>query len=92
MNRPEVLVRHNAAAERFEAEVDGEICEASYRLLGRTVTFTHTGVPRRLQGHGIAAALVREALAWARREGLRAVPACSYVQSYLRRHPDEAAP
>jgi len=48
----------------------------------------HTGVPRALEGRGIAAALVAAALAHARSQGLRVRPVCSYVQVYMRRHPD----
>ena len=37
---------------------------------------------------GIAAALVRAALAHAREQGLKVRPLCSYVQAYVRRHPE----
>ena len=37
---------------------------------------------------GIAAALVRTALAHARAMGWRVRPSCSYVRSYMRRHPE----
>jgi hypothetical protein len=49
---------------------------------------THTGVPQALEGRGIAAALVGAALAHARAQGLRIRPQCSYVQVYMRRHPE----
>jgi uncharacterized protein len=54
------------------------------------VAFTHTEVPPPLQGRGLAAALVREALAWAAAQGLLVRPLCSYVAAYLRRHPGAA--
>jgi predicted GNAT family acetyltransferase len=41
-----------------------------------------------LQGQGLAAALVAQALDWARQQGLRVRPTCSYVASYMRRHPE----
>ena len=49
---------------------------------------THTEVPPAFEGRGIAAALVREALAWARAQGLKVWPLCSYVAVYMRRHPE----
>jgi predicted GNAT family acetyltransferase len=49
---------------------------------------THTEVPPALEGRGIAAALVKAALDWARAEGLRVRPLCSYVVAYMRRHPE----
>ena len=48
----------------------------------------HTGVPRPLEGRGIAAQLVATALAWARTQGHKVKPTCSYVAAYMRRHPE----
>lgn len=84
---PAVHVIHNAVANRFEATVDGLLCVASYRRTGDLVDFHHTGVPRALEGRGIAAALVREALTWAATQGLTVRPSCSYVRVFLQRHP-----
>lgn len=83
----EIHVIHNEPAARFEATVDGQRCVASYRRSDGVVDFHHTGVPRALEGRGIAAALVREALAWAAAEGLKVRPSCSYVRVYMQRHP-----
>lgn len=83
-----VHVIHNEPAARFEATVDGLLCVASYRRSGDLVDFHHTGVPRALEGRGIAAALVHEALTWAATAGLAVRPSCSYVRVFLRRHPE----
>lgn len=88
--RPEptpLTIVHRPDIGRFETHVDGLRCEADYVRDGRTVHMTHTGVPAALEGRGIAAQLVKAALSWARSEGLKVVPQCSYVQVYLRRHP-----
>lgn len=56
-----------------------------YRLLsGNSIDFCHTHVPGHLRGQGIAEALVRAGLAWARGEGLRIQASCWYVQRFLR--------
>jgi predicted GNAT family acetyltransferase len=83
-----VPVRHNAAQQRFEATVDGHLCVADYALRDGVVWMTHTEVPPQVGGRGIAAELVRAALAWAEREGLRVQPSCSYVAAYMRRNPE----
>ena len=83
-----VKVTHNAAQSRFEAEVDGRLSVADYRLRGSVMVMTHTGVPFEQRGHGIAAALVEAALEHARARGLKVDPACSYVDQYMRRHPE----
>jgi hypothetical protein len=82
-----IQVKHDTAASRFEVEVEDHRCVAEYRRSGALMTMTHTFVPPPLEGRGIAAALVAEALAYARRESLRVRPACSYVARYMQRHP-----
>lgn len=81
-------VIRNETASRFEATVDGQLCIADYRLKGDVMVMPHTVVPTALQGRGIAAELVRSALAWARAEGLKVEAVCSYVAAYMRRHPE----
>ena len=89
MNSP---IEHDRAAGLFSTQVDGLLCEASYRLLdgtsGPVMHLVHTGVPPALAGQGIAARLVAAALAEARVQGWRVRPVCSYVQVYMRRHPE----
>jgi hypothetical protein len=81
-------IRHDTAARRFEAVVDGEHCLLDYELADGVMTITHTRVPEAVGGRGVASALVRAALDEARGQGWRVVPACSYAAVWLRRHPD----
>lgn len=83
-----ITVTHNPAAARFEASVDGLLSVADYVLQGSVMTLHHTFVPTALRGRGVAAALVHEALAHARSQGLKVEPSCSYVASYMQRHPE----
>lgn len=85
-----VTIVHRPEIGRFEALVDGLVCEADYQLIKSVVWMTHTGVPRELEGRGIAAQLVAAALTWARSQGHKVKPQCSYVAAYLRRHPEYA--
>jgi predicted GNAT family acetyltransferase len=78
---------HDEVRQRFETTVDGHLCVADYQLRGGVMWMTHTGVPPAVGGRGIAAELVRVALAWAEEQGLKVEPACSYVAVYMRRHP-----
>jgi predicted GNAT family acetyltransferase len=86
--RNAVEVRHDVAASRFEATVDGLHCRADYRMADGVMRIVHTEVPEALEGRGIAAQLVRAALAHAEANGLRVEPACGYVRAYMRRHAD----
>jgi predicted GNAT family acetyltransferase len=85
-----IAIRHDPAARRFEAVVDGVRCVLEYELEGRTMRITHTGVPEAVGGRGIAAELVRTALAAARAQDWMVVPACSYAAAYMDRHPEYA--
>ena len=81
-------VQHRPEASRFEVDLGGAVGLCAYSRQGGTLLLTHTEVPAALQGRGIAAALVQAALAHARAQGWRVRPSCSYVRSYMRRHPE----
>jgi uncharacterized protein len=81
-------VQHNIVSSRFETTVDGQLCVCQYRLFGKTMMLTHTGVPQALRGRGIAAALVQAALDHARAKQLKVRPDCSYAETYMQRHPE----
>jgi predicted GNAT family acetyltransferase len=83
-------VRHDRAAQRFVVVVEGEEAELTYSQGDGVIVVTHTGVPPRIAGRGVAADLVRAALEFARAEDLKVIPACSYVAAYFKRHPQEA--
>ncbi|MFL6624880.1 MAG: GNAT family N-acetyltransferase [Vitreoscilla sp.] len=83
-----IAVTHNEARQRFEATVEGQLCVCDYQLRGDIMWMTHTGVPPAVGGRGIAAELVRAALAWADAQHHRVQPSCSYVDVYMRRHPE----
>ena len=78
MTTAKLEIRHNAALQRFEATVDGELARADYRMDGNVMRMVHTEVPHRLEGRGIAGCqLVRAALEHARAAGLSVLPRCS---------------
>jgi predicted GNAT family acetyltransferase len=88
MTRETGAVVHNEAAARFELRVHGLLCIAQYHLIDGVMWLTHTETPPSLQGRGLAARVVRAALDHARAHRLQVRPACSYVRTYLRRHPE----
>ena len=82
----EIAVKHNKSEHRFEAVVAGQLAVCDYHLEGDRMVFTHTFVPTDLRGRGIAEKLVRAALKEAQDKNFRVVPACSYVDVFIRRH------
>jgi hypothetical protein len=86
-----VTVTDNAAAARFEIDVDGEVAGyAEYRRREGVVTFTHTVVDPAYEGRGVGSALVRGALDAVRAEGARVLAQCPFVRAWIERHPDYA--
>ncbi|MBS0322043.1 MAG: N-acetyltransferase [Proteobacteria bacterium] len=88
METPAIV--HNAAAQRFEARIDGQLAHCDYRMDGATMKIVHTEVPPAYEGQGIAHALVEAAIAHARAQHYKVLPLCSYVRAYAARHPELA--
>jgi len=82
------MPRNSKPNHRYELRVGDRLAVAEYRIDGGVITFTHTIVPKELEGQGIASRLIAFALADARAQGLRVIPACSFVQGYIDRHPE----
>jgi uncharacterized protein len=83
-----MIVTRNDTAHRFEVELDGEIAHADFRVEPDGVLFPHTVVPDAFEGRGVGSALVKTALAWAREQGLKVKPACSFFAGWIARHPE----
>jgi predicted GNAT family acetyltransferase len=76
----------NAAASQFEIHADAGVAVLTYELRDDTLDLTHTRVPSQLEGQGYGAALVKAAMESARAKGLKVIPTCPFVRTYLRRH------
>ena len=73
---------------RFEAAVDGGVAFLRYRIEGDTMHLLYVEVPPESRGRSIAGELTRHVLRFAEQSGLKVIPVCSYVSSYLARHPE----
>jgi len=91
MKPTDLHIEHNSAAGRFEARIDGWLCRCDYRMVDGVMHLVHTEVAPALEGRGVAAALVRAALAWAAEQQLKVRPRCSYVRAHMQRHPETQA-
>jgi uncharacterized protein len=87
----DVTVHHDETTSRYELR-DGEdvVGFASYRWEGGRLVMDHTVVDpeHREQGHGTT--LARGALEDVRRRGLRVVPQCPFIRSFVEEHPEFA--
>jgi predicted GNAT family acetyltransferase len=83
-----VEVIDNREQHRFEVNIDGSTAHLEYRLWSNFISLIHTHVPGALEGRGIGGALARTGLEYAREHGIKVVPLCPFVRSYLERHPE----
>lgn len=60
----------------------------TYTIEDGQYLFDHTEVPPSLRGQGVAGQLARAALEHAKAHGWKVVPACSYIELYISRHPE----
>jgi predicted GNAT family acetyltransferase len=87
----ETVVRHNAEEHRYEAHVGPALAGWSeYHEQPGLVTVLHTEVDPEYEGKGLGSQLVRGMLEDIRSRGLRVLPVCPFVGSYLQRHPEFA--
>jgi len=69
---------------RFWMNANGKVAYLAYRIVNaQTVDFVSTWTPPSSRGRGIATAITRYALAWAREQGLTVIPTCSHVRHVL---------
>ena len=81
-------IRHDAGDRRFSTIVEGQKAFIEYERVDDVLVLTHTWVPKAIGGRGIAGQLVRAALDFAREQGLKVRPECSYANAWMRKHPD----
>jgi predicted GNAT family acetyltransferase len=85
-------VTDNAARQRYELPVGGQIAFADYRRIqgagGPVLVIPHVETPPSRRGGGVAAALMAGIVAHARAEGLKIAPVCPYAVAWFRRHPE----
>ena len=73
---------------RLEISVEGGLGILRYQIARDAMWLLHVQVPPEARGHGVASELTRTALKLARERGLKVVPVCSFVATYIRRHPE----
>lgn len=73
----------------FYIDEDGEwIAELSYIKNGSTMTIDHTEIDEKLRGEGIGQDMVKAAVEYARKSGLKIKPACPYARKLLEGTPE----
>ncbi len=87
-SKADLEITHNQAANRFETSIDNQTGYISYQERDDKLVYDHTIVPQALGGRGVGSALVKHALDYAREHDKKVVPQCSFVSSYISKHPE----
>lgn len=90
MDKHEITVIHDTVNNRYAIETDAGRAVADYVMDGDVMRFTHTLVPRALEGKGYASRLIAFALDDARARSMKVRAECSFVEAYIARHPEYA--
>ena len=83
-----IKITHDIEAKRFETAIDDHVGSISYQEQDGKLVYDHTIVPQALGGRGVGSALVKHALNYARENDKKVVPQCSFVSSYISKHPE----
>jgi predicted GNAT family acetyltransferase len=88
IDKSTLLVENDVAKRRFVIAVEGQKAVLEYMISGEKIIFTHTEVPRALEGNGLGGVLAKAGLGYAKEQGLKVMPLCPYMASYINRHPE----
>jgi predicted GNAT family acetyltransferase len=85
-------VEENLADSRFELAIDGsqEVAAAYFQMRGDQIVLTHTIVPERFAGRGIASKLARGVLDEIRASNRKVVLVCPFMSAFYASHPEYA--
>ncbi len=86
----EIVLKLNGNNGVYELinEQNAAVGELTFLLRENEMIINHTGVNPNLRGQGLAEKLVLEAVAFARKNGLKIKPFCSYVSAYIAKNPE----
>lgn len=77
-------VVHDMEKMMFFIELDGYRSYMKYRKISDTVLeYYTTFVPEELRGKSLAQIIVKTALEFARKNNMKVIPACSFVDKYI---------
>ncbi|MEO6094523.1 MAG: GNAT family N-acetyltransferase [Fibrobacteria bacterium] len=78
----------NPHKHRFEIEAEGQVAFTVFQRSQGVIEYLHTLVPPQMEGKGIGSALAKHAMAYAKENGLKAIVTCSFINTWLKKHPE----
>jgi uncharacterized protein len=84
----EIKIFNNEQRLHFETPLGDDFAFIEYRWHKSALVLMHTLVPEGHEGKGIAGALAKFALEYAKEKKLPLIVYCPYVKAYMKRHPE----
>jgi predicted GNAT family acetyltransferase len=82
-------VSTNLNRSRYEIHVDSTLAGfADFEMEGAAMVLPHVVIEPAFGGQGLATTLIREVLDDARAQGVKVVPACTFVAAFIDKNPD----
>ena len=78
----------NKEKSRFETKIDGHDAFIEYSVQPGILSLDHTEVDKALAGQGVASEMTEKVLMEIELRGLKVIPACSYIEKYINKHPE----
>ncbi|UOR03757.1 N-acetyltransferase [Hymenobacter aerilatus] len=80
-------IEHQAQDQEFTVNIDSHQGELAYSFPTEgVIDFTHTFVDKALRGQGVADALARQALDFAREQKLHVRTSCEFMEKFVQAH------
>ncbi|TYB73827.1 N-acetyltransferase [Bizionia gelidisalsuginis] len=79
---------HNESKHQFEVHLNDSIAFAAYERFENGITYTHTEVPTEMSGQGVGSFIAKGILDYAKENNLQVKPECSFILSYIDKHPE----
>lgn len=74
--------------KRFVATIDGYEAFIKYSVKPDIIILEHIEVDKELSGRGIASELTESVLLGIESRGLKIIPECPFIKSYIEKHPE----
>lgn len=81
-------VINDTQGSRFVITIDNFEAYVLYAEGKETIDLYSTFTPRELRGKGLAEKVVKAAFEYARENGLKVIPTCPYIRTFIERNPD----
>lgn len=88
----DILIQHQEAETKgsFYYEVEGKrLAEMTYSKAGtELIIIDHTEVDESLKGKGVGLELLKYAVDYVRKKGIKILPLCPFAKATLQKHPE----